>query len=263
MPTVRLQNKKIIERFFRQNTELHIYSLGDLDDFFWPYIAWYGLVRKEEPEAVALLYSGQEPSTLLAFADHPQLMCELLQSVSHLLPDRFYAHLSPGVEKPFQDSHQLVSGGKHLKMALRDRSKIERQELSSVIQLAESDLKDLLQLYQDSYPENWFDRRMLETGQYFGIRQEGKLVSVSGVHVYSERYKVAALGNVTTLPICREKGYGTLVTARLCQSLSIKADHIGLNVKADNARAISMYKKLGFAQIAEYEEFTISKNNTV
>jgi len=259
MPTVCLHDKKVIERFFRKNPDLHIYSIGDLDDFFWPYTTWYSLLADDEPLAIALLYSGQELPTLLAFADPPEIMLELIESIIHLLPVKFYAHLSPSVEDVFKDDYDLKSGGRHHKMALNDRTKAGQIDSSTVSPVSVAEGGALNKLYDGIYPGNWFDQRMLETGQYFGIRKNGSLVSVAGIHVYSENYRVAALGNVATHPAWREKGFGTLVTARLCQSLVEKIDHIGLNVKADNTRAISLYHKLGFEIIAEYGEFTITK----
>ncbi len=100
---------------------------------------------------------------------------------------------------------------------------------------------------------------MLETRQYFGLRVNGRLVSVAGVHVYSEQYRVAAIGNVVTHPAHRNKGYGTLVTARLCQSLLETVEHIGLNVKADNAPAMACYRRLGFEIVAPFSEFTVER----
>jgi predicted GNAT family acetyltransferase len=119
-------------------------------------------------------------------------------------------------------------------------------------------LDDLLRLYDESYPGNWFDPHLLQTRQYFGLRVKGGLVSVAGVHVYSETYRVAAIGNVVTHPAHRNKGYARLVTARLCQSLLETVDHIGLNVRADNEAAIACYRKLGFKTVAPYGEFTVS-----
>jgi predicted GNAT family acetyltransferase len=118
-------------------------------------------------------------------------------------------------------------------------------------------LDDLLRLYDESYPGNWFDPRMLQTRQYFGLRVNCRLVSVAGVHAYSQAYRVAAIGNVVTHPAHRNKGYAKLVTARLCQSLLEKVNHVGLNVKADNAAAIACYRGLGFEIVAPYGEFTI------
>ena len=52
--------------------------------------------------------------------------------------------------------------------------------------------------YRKWYPENWFDSRMLEIGQYIGIRDAGRLVSVAGIRVFSRENRVAALGNTNS-----------------------------------------------------------------
>ncbi len=257
MPVICLHDKKTIELFLRNNTGLHIYSLGDLDDFFWPYTTWYALTVDDAPKAIALLYTGLPLPTLLALSGQSAIMSDLLESIIHILPCKFYAHLSPGLENAFLGSYELKSHGEHFKMALKDRSAVKNVDCSPVIRLSNSDLNDVIRLYQESYPGNWFDRRMLETNQYFGIREDGKLISIAGVHVYSHTYRVAALGNIATHPSWRNKGYGRLVTARLCQSLSQSVDCIGLNVKADNRSAISCYKKLGFEIIASFSEFMV------
>jgi predicted GNAT family acetyltransferase len=182
-------------------------------------------------------------------------MTERMREVIPLLPPRFYAHLSPGVEDVFRGTHRLDSYGPHYKMALRDTSSLAQVDCSAAVRLGQDDVHDLVRLYAESYPGNWFNPRMLATGQYFGLRLNHQLISVAGVHVYSERYRVAAIGNVVTHPTYRNKGYGRLVTARLCRSLLEKVEHIGLNVKADNNAALACYRKLGFEIIAPYGEF--------
>jgi ribosomal protein S18 acetylase RimI-like enzyme len=254
-----LHDKKRIEQFLRKNPGLHIYSLGDLDDFFWHYTTWYAIISHNEIQAIALLYTGLSLPTLIALSEQPQVMIDLLVSIIPILPCKFYAHLSSDLEKVFQDGYDLEPHGEHYKMVLKDLSAVKSVDCSRVIRLAASDLKDIIKLFEESYPGNWFDARMLETNQYFGIREDGKLISIAGVHVYSKTYRVAALGNITTHPSCRNKGYGRMVTARLCQSLSEDVDCIGLNVKTDNHSAISCYKKLGFEVIASFGEFMVTK----
>ena len=118
---------------------------------------------------------------------------------------------------------------------------------------------ELNELYDHSYPDHAFDPRMLSTGKYFGCRVDGILASAGGVHVYSSRYRVAALGNITTHPDFRNQGYARLVTSCLCQDLVTEVDYIGLNVKADNAAAMRIYRSLGFQISSKYSEFGLKR----
>ena len=256
-----LKDKARIEAFLRKNPELHIYSLGDLDDFFWPQTTWYSWQKEGNVQDIVLLYAGLGLPTVVGIGEQPGAMSERMRETIPLLPRRFYAHLSPGVEEVFLGTHQLDSHGPHYKMALRDISCLARIDCSEALRLESKAADELVRLYNESYPGNWFDPRMLKTCQYFGLRASGRLISAAGVHVYSERYRVAAMGNVVTHPAHRNKGCGTLVTARLCQSLLEKVEHIGLNVKADNVAALACYKKLGFQIVAPYGEFTVNTNS--
>jgi ribosomal protein S18 acetylase RimI-like enzyme len=101
---------------------------------------------------------------------------------------------------------------------------------------------------------------MLDTGQYLGARIDGRLCAVAGVHVFSEAYGVAALGNITTRPEHRGKGLAGLVTGVLCRRLRQRVDWIGLNVDAENVAAIACYRKLGFARVADYGEFMVERD---
>ena len=86
-----------------------------------------------------------------------------------------------------------------------------------------------------------------------------ELVCVAGVHVWSPTWRVAALGNVATLPAARGTGLATAACARLCRMLLEDGiDTISLNVRADNAAAIRAYEKLGFAHAADYVEVVLT-----
>ncbi len=259
MDYICLHNKEEIERFFRKDVYLHIYGIGDLDDFFWPYTTWYGSKSNGDIDAVVMMYVGLSLPTLLALSKEYDVIVELLTSVRHFLPYRFYAHLSPRLEALLCTTHDIKSHGKHYKMALSDEKLISDQDCSGVVRLGMKDLDAIHALYKDSYPDNWFDPRMLETNQYFGITEADRLVSIAGVHVYSSQYKVAALGNIATLPTYRRKDYATRVTARLCQSLCSDGIRIGLNVKADNTTAISCYERIGFEIVASYGKFMVQR----
>ena len=123
--------------------------------------------------------------------------------------------------------------------------------------LGPDDREAVLEFYRTSYPGNWFDPRMLDTGCYLGVSHAGRLTAVAGVHVVSEEFAVAALGNIAVDPSHRGRGLGRRVTAALCGLLLGKVRIIGLNVKADNHAAIGCYRRLGFERIASYEEYMV------
>lgn len=259
MKVISLHHKNDILAFLTTNPELHIYSIGDLDDFFWPYTNWFALVEKQSIQSIALLYFGLQLPCLLAIAENIASTRKLLEGISHLLPHRFYAHLSSGVEQACAENYQLEAHGQHYKMALTHKNLLTAIDDSDIISLNRDSLDEILALYRDSYPENWFEPQMLDTGQYYGIKDNNKLVSIAGVHVFSKKYQVAALGNITTHPHYRNRKYGRKVTGGLCKSLLKHVSHIGLNVESQNTAAIKCYQNLGFEVIASYQEFMIKR----
>lgn len=257
MSVIRLHDKNRIEAFLRKNVYLHIYGIGDLDDFFWPDTTWFGWEQKGEIQAIVLLYTANNDPTVLALSEQQDTMLELVRSIFHILPERFYTHMSPGVAETVERQCKTTSHVKHYKMGLMNKASLREIDCSKVIRLTENDLEDMFALYSEGYLGNWFNPRMLQTRQYFGMRLKNRLVSVAGVHVYSEKYKVAALGNVVTHPDYRGRGFAKAVTAALRQSLLERVDDIGLNVKAENAAAIAMYRKLGFEITTTYYELMV------
>ncbi|MEU7918389.1 GNAT family N-acetyltransferase [Micromonospora zamorensis] len=247
-------DRAVLARLLGRDPVLHAYQLGDLDDFFWPYTSWF-----RSGEQVALLYRGVDPPTLLAFAAPADTaaLAALLADLAPALPSRLYAHLSPGLSDVLAGSFRLDSGGAHHRMALTDPARLSAVRPEGVV-LGTADLPGLRRLYERAYPGNWFDPRMVDTGQYLGVREGGELVAVAGVHVWSPVYRVAALGNVTTHPRWRGRGLGAAVVAALCVRLRETVEHVTLNVKADNRAAVRLYERVGFTRVADYEEWTLT-----
>ncbi|MCP4609381.1 MAG: GNAT family N-acetyltransferase [Planctomycetes bacterium] len=259
MKAVCLHDRDTIEAFLRGSVFLHIYSLGDLDDFFWPYTTWYALTDSASIRAIALMYTGGNLPCLHALAEDDKAVYteELLRCLIGILPRRFHAHLTLGSEGILAERYDLRPFGRHDRMALTDKSLLPNIDTSEAEGLSVSNLDEILSFFEKAYPGNFFEPKMLETKQYCGIRQSGELVSVAGVHVYSARYRVAALGNIATHPDCRGRGYGRIAAAKVCKSLLKEIDDIGLNVKADNTSAIKCYEKLGFEATGSFGEFDV------
>ena len=202
----RITNREELETFFRLDPGLRFYELGDLDDFFWPHTTWYGLRENGALKEVLLLYRGGPMPVLLALSRQVEGMSLLVRESLPDLPQRLYLHLSPGLDALFMAEFNLISHGSFLKMRLTERDLAGDVEQAEAVVLSRSDLEELLALYQRSYPGNWFDPRMIDTGCYFGLRLDRKLVCVAGIHVHSRTYRIAALGNITTHPDYRGRG---------------------------------------------------------
>jgi len=253
-----LHDKKRIERVLSRDRPLHIYEIGDLDDFFWDKTVWFSAGIGEVHEEIVLLYCGAIPPVLIALYDTEiGVMDELLQSMRPYLPPRFHAHLGEGLIDVFGQEVIEKSYGKFFKMALNRGEVGTPQSDPSIRGLGEKDVGEALELYKESYKDNCFNPRMLETGKFLGYFVDGNLTGIAGIHVYSKKYKVAALGNITVHPRMRNKGIGEKLTVALCNDLLKTVDTIGLNVAQDNKSALRCYEKVGFGVVGEYEEYLL------
>jgi ribosomal protein S18 acetylase RimI-like enzyme len=248
-----IHDKDSILNFLKENPGLQIYSIGDLDDFFWPKTIWFALKEADTIKSIALLYLGADTPTLLSFYNgESQFSYQLIERIRHFLPERFIAHLSCGMMDIFGRQNVLEYYGLGYKMILAKEACDPKDK--NIRKLSIENLAIINELYSVSYPQNWFDSRMLETNKYYGYFINDKLAGVSGIHVYSEKYKVAALGNVATHPDYRGQQIGYKLTSALCYDLQKCVDLIGLNCRSDNEYAIKCYKKIGFNIIGTYDE---------
>ena len=260
-----IHDKARIEKYLEGRKDINFYMFGDLDPFFWEKTIWYALEDENQNiKSLCLVYFGELPALpvvlLICKEDEIPVSKKLLERILPMLPDEFYTHLTVGIEDVLTEQYNLSGGGLHYKMALKHDKLLLRYDTDKGVQLQEKDTPELIEFYKKAYPNSWFNPIMLLTDKYFGLRNdEGELLSVAGVHVFSEQYGVAALGNITTRPELRGQGLAKHITAILCQNLFETVDVIGLNVVATNQAALSTYKALGFEHICRYNEFIVEK----
>lgn len=261
---ISLHDKAVIREFALRQPLRYLYEIGDLDDFFWPYTQWYGWVDAGQVVQLALLYIPFDDPVLLTHAnpdrdDHQDFVAAL----TRLLPTRIYAHIDAAAAATLQAQYQATHHGHYHKMGLMDASQAGHADDGRAEMLSIADIPALERLYAKAYPGNWFDARMVQTGFYAGVRAGDELTAAAGIHVVSAHEHVAALGNVTTLPELRGQGLARSACARLVTALTQHGiAHIGLNVSASNATAIHLYTQLGFAKVAEYDEYTFVRQGT-
>ena len=250
-----IRDKSEIYNFLSSNPGLYLYLIGDLDDFFWPNTKWFALYVNNTIRSIALLYSGENPTFLLFHDGDISFPAFLIKSVKSDLPEQFNVHLSPGLINHFGSENIIKNFGHNLRMVLK-KSPVSISD-NNIRRLGPADIDEMKNLYASAYPGNWFESRMVETGKYFGYFIDNRLAGISGIHVFSKEYRVAALGNIATHPDYRGKKIAYKLTLALCEDLKTDTDTIGLNVKSGNIPAIRCYENAGFETCGSYDECLI------
>jgi len=128
-------------------------------------------------------------------------------------------------------------------LQMTDRSPIEPDRIGDVQRLTAADADEMVALAGSTKPGP-FARRTVETGKYIGLRDKGRLIAMAG-----ERMRLD--GFVEISAVCVDDRYrGRGIAARLMNILRAEIRKRGdvpfLHVRADNATAIGLYRRLGF-----------------
>jgi len=113
------------------------------------------------------------------------------------------------------------------------------------VQLGDDDSPEMQELAALTKPGP-FGCRTHELGTYLGIRCEGKLIAMAG-----ERLKVPGhteVSAVCTHPDHLGKGYAGSLMSELIRRIHARGETPFLHSRADNARAIELYQRLGFRE---------------
>ncbi len=110
------------------------------------------------------------------------------------------------------------------------------------VELSPSDAEEMVGLSRKA--DMSFYPRAVEMGTFYGIRNNGSLVSMAGEGMALEGYTEVA--DVRTHPDFRKRGLGGGLTQLVSHHIQEKGETPFLRVRADNTGAIRLYKKLGF-----------------
>lgn len=222
------------------------YALADLDPSELAHTEWF-IGR----HAVVLVYTGIEPPVLFAHGDPAGLEA----CFRDVRPGEYVYTLTGTQRSLLRERLRPWQEQRMWRMSLKPED-FPGAANSDAVPLDPADEAEITALFADNADRpDAFHARQLEHGTFFGIRQEGQLVSVAGTHVVSEAFGVAAVGNVFTRPDRRGRGLGTRATAALVDRLlAMKLQTIVLNVSMDNHPAQASYRKLGFWPYCGYYE---------
>ncbi|MCZ6899707.1 MAG: hypothetical protein O7F74_05685, partial [Bacteroidetes bacterium] len=163
MELLRLADRETILHHLIKEAYLQIYSIADLDDYYWEDSEFYSWMEQEELKLVVLLHYGFDIPVLSILTENNSFdLSRMFISLQEKIPQRVYASFSPGIKTIFNDQYDLESQGDYFKMGLVDPSKLDLINISEVVGLSGPDEPQIMKLYELSYPNNWFLPRMLD-----------------------------------------------------------------------------------------------------
>jgi len=109
--------------------------------------------------------------------------------------------------------------------------------------LGEDDVPDMLELIAATTPGP-FRPRTVTLGDYWGVRDEGRLVAMAGERVRLDGW--TEVSAVCTHPDARGRGLAASLTQRVARGIEVRGDVPILHVAEGNDGARRIYERLGF-----------------
>jgi ribosomal protein S18 acetylase RimI-like enzyme len=124
-----------------------------------------------------------------------------------------------------------------------------REGVVDATTLGPPDVADMLALVDITHPGP-FRTRTIELGSFIGIRENGELLAMAGERMWVGDCR--EVSGVCTHPRAQGRGYAKALMARVINRMLRAGETPFLHVESPNARAIDVYRSLGFVKRAEF-----------
>jgi ribosomal protein S18 acetylase RimI-like enzyme len=243
-------------RFLAQNPTVNVLPLGDSYPPLSRVSTLYSVAKGKQIIGVCSVYHAlSKPSIVLGTAPSA-IKKALLKKAMEPVSGEFISLCQLDEIEIFKEYATLL----HLQIEQQMIANQPKQVKISNIKVArihKDELEKLNKFYIGHNSETWTPLQF-KVGPYYCIRQEGKIISVAGVHVMTPQ--IAQLGNIVTDKAYQSHGFATACTSTLAADLASKGRIISLFVRTENKLAIHVYEKLGFAKKREVAFVIMRKN---
>jgi ribosomal protein S18 acetylase RimI-like enzyme len=201
---------------------------------------WHSLTTQHAGLALTADGAARYPASIVPFAGVGEPTARAANQLASLIDDAesvFVVGLAP--EPP--PGWQLEPKKPVLQMICRERA----PEVAGppVTTMTAAEAPDMIALTDLVFP-GFFRPRTLDMGAYYGIYDGSRLAAMAGERMRLDGFQ--ELSAVCTHPSYTGRGYAQRLLALLSNSAFDRGFTPFLHVYADNARAIGVYRKMGF-----------------
>lgn len=238
-----------VRAFFLRDRLLSAYALADLDAAEIERARWWSASRAGEIVAAALVVEALAFRPCFATGETEALAAIFRDGVRE---SRLVVSTPPAGRLAVEATYRFERVERMHRMVV-DLASFQPRVNHTITRLTPDELEDVIDLYGHA-SRTYFTPERLAREIYFGIYSGSTLVSAAGTHVRSRLAGVAAVGNVLTRVAYRDRGMATSVTSAVTAAALEEHPDVVLNVRQDNAPAISVYQRLGYRMHAPFIE---------
>lgn len=237
-----------VRAFFERDRFVSAYALADLDHANVDTARWWVARRERDIVAAALLVEVLPFRPCFAMGETEGLAA-IFRGLSE---PRLILAAPPSARLAIEQTYRFERVDRMRRMVV-DLRTFRPRVVHDVRRLGPQDLADVIDLYGEA-SRTYFTPDRLSREIYCAVYVDDRIASAAGTHVRSMDAEIAAVGNVLTRMPYRGRGMATSVTSAVTEAALAEHRDVVLNVREDNAVAISVYERLGYRPHARFVE---------
>ncbi len=204
-------------------------------------VIWNALTTRQTEFAQSAAQARRFIPEIGPLAGIPEPSDAAFKSLAELAGDDVIAIFSPVPFGP-RAGWKIVGGAPLLQLMWEEEAEMPAAR-SEVLVLGDADSEDMQGLTALTRPGP-FGPRTHHLGNFYGIRDNGKLVAMAGERMRVPGY--TEISAVCTHPEHLGRGYAATLMSKVMQGIRARGETPFLHSRADNDRAIGLYQRLGF-----------------
>lgn len=251
-----VRDARWIESRLSDDRAYSAYALGHLEPGAFE---WARFWSAEGPAGNALVMHAAAIGSTTVVTGAPQA----IEAILSLHPGARQSYLSTAAPEHLSALSRfvLVEDPLHMMRMSLIAASFEHVE-GDVVRLRGRDAPRINALYATEGGPSHYTRETIERAVYFGIVEDGEVVSAAGTHIVSPNLGIAVVGNVFTHPLYRGRGYATAVTSAVTRELLLRGcAEVVLTVDPLNTPAVAAYTRLGYQPGARVVEARIRRRD--